>query len=124
MVGEWGSGKHTVHGLVEFDITHASRAIVSTAETGGALSFSAFFPACLGKAIDQDKLLHAYRSWRNRLIIFDDVDVNMLFEVEVEGKKTIRPHIIKGVNKMSVREILMRSGSSSASTKAARNLLL
>ena len=42
--------------------------------------------------------MHAYRSWRNQLIIFDDVDVNMLFEVEVEGKKTIRPHILRGVN--------------------------
>jgi hypothetical protein len=28
-----------------------------------------------------------------------------LFEVEVDGKKTIRPHIIRGVNKKCVREI-------------------
>ena len=66
--------------------------------TGEALSFSAFFLACLGKAIEQDKQMHAYRSWRNQLILFDEVDVNMLFEVEVDGKKTIRPHILRGVN--------------------------
>jgi pyruvate/2-oxoglutarate dehydrogenase complex dihydrolipoamide acyltransferase (E2) component len=104
--GRMGLLKHTVHGLVEFDITQARETIRQhKAQTGEALSFSAFFLACLGKAIDSDKQMHAYRNWRNQLIIFDEVDVNMLFEVEVDGKKTIRPHIIRGVNKKSIREI-------------------
>lgn len=104
--GRMGLRKHTVHGLVEFDITQAHEAIRRhKAQTGDALSFSAFILACLGQAIDADKQMHAYRSWRNQLIIFDEVDVNMLFEVQVAGKKTIRPHILRGVNKKSVGEI-------------------
>jgi pyruvate/2-oxoglutarate dehydrogenase complex dihydrolipoamide acyltransferase (E2) component len=104
--GRMGLQKHTVHGLVEFDITSAREAIRQhKVQTGEALSFSAFFLACLGKAIDQDRQMHAYRSWRNQLIIFDEVDVNMLFEVEVDGRKTIRPHIIRGVNTKCMREI-------------------
>lgn len=104
--GQMGLKKHTVHGLVEFDITHPRDAIRQyRTQTGKTLSFSAFFLACLGKAIDQDKQMHAYRNWRNQLIVFDEVDVNMLFEVEVDGKKTIRPHILRGVNKMSAEEI-------------------
>ena len=104
--GRMGLQKHTVHGLVEFDITQAREAIRRhKAQTGEALSFSAFILACLGQAIDADKQVHDYRSWRNQLIIFDEVDVNMLFEVEVAGKKTIRPHILRGVNKKSVGEL-------------------
>ena len=104
--GQLGLQKHIVHGLVEFDITRAREAIRHhKAQTGEALSFSAFFLSCLGKAIDQDRQMHAYRNWRNQLIIFDEVDVNMLFEVEVEGRKTIRPHILRGVNKQSIRSI-------------------
>jgi len=104
--GRMGLQKHTVHGLVEFDITLARETIRKRkAQTGEALSFSAFFLACLGRAIDQDKQMHAYRNWRNQLIIFDEVDVNMLFEVEVDGRKTIRPHILRGVNQKSVRAI-------------------
>jgi pyruvate/2-oxoglutarate dehydrogenase complex dihydrolipoamide acyltransferase (E2) component len=104
--GRMGLLKHTVHGLVEFDISCARESIRQhKAQTGEALSFSAFFLACLGKAIDLDKQMHASRNWRNQLIIFDEVDVNMLFEVEVDGKKTIRPHIMRGVNKKSIREI-------------------
>jgi pyruvate/2-oxoglutarate dehydrogenase complex dihydrolipoamide acyltransferase (E2) component len=104
--GRMGLQKHTVHGLVEFDITRARAAIREhKVQSGEALSFSAFFLACLGKAIELDKQMHAYRNWRNQLIIFDEVDVNMLFEVEVDGKHTIRPHILRGVNKKSIREI-------------------
>ena len=104
--GRLGLKKHTIHGLVEFDISKARETILlhrkNSAET---LSFSAFFLACLGKAIDPDKQLHAYRSWRNQLIIFDEVDVNMLFEVEVDGEKTIRPHILRGINKKTASQI-------------------
>jgi pyruvate/2-oxoglutarate dehydrogenase complex dihydrolipoamide acyltransferase (E2) component len=104
--GRMGLQKHTVHGLVEFDVTQAREAIRKhKAQTGKALSFSAFFLACLGKAIDMNKHMHAYRNWRNQLILFDEVDVNTLFEVKVDGKKTIRPHILRGVNKKTFREI-------------------
>lgn len=104
--GRLGLQKHTVHGLAEFDVTR-SRDIIRQhkVQTGETLSFSAFFLACLGKAIDMNKHMHAYRNWRNQLIIFDEVDVNTLFEVEVNGKKTIRPHILRGVNKKTFREI-------------------
>jgi pyruvate/2-oxoglutarate dehydrogenase complex dihydrolipoamide acyltransferase (E2) component len=104
--GRMGLLKHTVHGLTELDITQARESLRQhRIQTGEALSFSAFFLACLGKAIDMDKQMHAYRNWRNQLIIYDEVDVNMLFEVEVDGNKTIRPHIIRGVNKKSIQEI-------------------
>ena len=104
--GRMGLKKHTVHGLVEFDITQAREAIRKhKAQTGEALSFSAFFLACLGQAIDMNKHMHAYRNWRNKLVLFDEVDVNTLFEVEVDGKKTIRPHILRGVNKKTFRGI-------------------
>ena len=104
--GQMGLKKHTIHGLVEFDITQAREMLRQhNLKTDENLSFSAFFLACLGKAIDLDRQMQAYRNWRNQLIIYNDVDVNMLFEVEVDGKKTIRPHILRGVNKKSIREI-------------------
>ncbi|MBE0699420.1 MAG: 2-oxo acid dehydrogenase subunit E2 [Anaerolineaceae bacterium] len=104
--GQMGLKKHTIHGLVEFDITRAREKIRQyRVQTGEALAFSTFFLTCLGKAIEQDKQMHAYRNWHNQLIIYDDVDVNMLFEVEVDGKKTIRPHILRGVNHKSLRAL-------------------
>jgi pyruvate/2-oxoglutarate dehydrogenase complex dihydrolipoamide acyltransferase (E2) component len=100
--GQMGRRRHTVHGLVEFDVTLARQAIRRHKQaTGETLSFTAFVVACLGKAIDLNRHMHAYRDWRNQLVIFDDVDVNTLFEVEREGVKTIRPHILRSVNRKS-----------------------
>ena len=104
--GRMGRQKHTVHGLVEFDVTDAREAIRQhKARTGESLSFTAFAAGCVGKAVDVNKHMHAYRNWRNQLIIFDDVDVNTLFEVEVDGKKIIRPHVLRAVNKKPFREL-------------------
>lgn len=104
--GQLGRQKHTIHGLLEFDVTAARAALRRhKAETGETLSFSAFVLACLGQAIDADKRVHAYRNWRNQLVIYDEVDVNTLFEVEVDGQKTIRPHILRGVNRKTFRQL-------------------
>jgi pyruvate/2-oxoglutarate dehydrogenase complex dihydrolipoamide acyltransferase (E2) component len=104
--GRMGRQKHIVHGLFEVDVTQAQTIIREHKErTGESLSFTAFVMACLGQAIDMNRTMHAYRNWRNQLVIFDEVDINTLFEVEVDGRKLIRPHIIRAVNRKSFREI-------------------
>jgi pyruvate/2-oxoglutarate dehydrogenase complex dihydrolipoamide acyltransferase (E2) component len=104
--GRLARQKHTIHGLVEVDVTNAREFIhAHKARTGETLSFTAFVMACLGRAIELNKRMQAYRNWRDQLIIFEAVDVNTMFEVEVGGHKIIRPHIIRSVNKKSFRDI-------------------
>lgn len=104
--GRMARQKHLIHGLVEMDVTDVRRLIREHKEkTGEALSFTGFIMACLGRAVDMNKHIQAYRTWRERLVIFEDVDVNTMFEVEVEGRKIIRPHIIRAVNKKTLRDI-------------------
>lgn len=104
--GRLGREKHLVHGIFEMDITEARKQINDHKKmTGEKLSFTAFIMACLGRAVERNKSLQAYRTWGERLVLFDDVDVNTMFEVEVNGQKIIRPHIIRAVNKKSVKEI-------------------
>lgn len=104
--GRLGRQKHTVHGLYEVDVTLARLTIAARkAHTGESLSFTAFMIACLGKAIAMDKQMHAYRNWRDQLVVFAEVDVNTLFEVEADGRPMIRPHVIRAANLKSLREI-------------------
>ncbi|MBE0669209.1 MAG: 2-oxo acid dehydrogenase subunit E2 [Anaerolineales bacterium] len=104
--GRMARQKHLIHGLVEIDVTDARRVIHKhKAKTGETLSFTAFIMACLGRAVEMNKHMQAYRTWRERLVLFDDVDVNTMFEVEVDGRKIIRPHIIREVNKKNLREL-------------------
>jgi hypothetical protein len=55
--GRLASRKHTVRALIEVDVTEPRRRLHEhQARTGETLSFTAFVIACLGKAIDEDKL--------------------------------------------------------------------
>ena len=104
--GRLGREKHLIHGLFEMDVTEARRAVRAyRARTGEGLSFMAFVVACVGRAVEQHKPIQACRAWGEKLVLFDDVDVNTMFEVEVDGQRIIRPHILRAVNKKSPRDL-------------------
>lgn len=104
--GRIAARRHTVYGMIEVDVTEPRRVLQEyQARTGETLSFTAFIIACLGKALDENKMMHAYRDWRNRLIVFDQVDVNTIIEIEMDGRKVTLPHFLRAVNQRSVREL-------------------
>lgn len=104
--GRLAARKHTIHGLIEVDVTRPRQFMRDhQARTGERLSFTAFVIACLAKAIDENKLMHAYRDWRNRLILFDEVDVNTMVEIELNGRTMVLPHFIRAANKRTFRDI-------------------
>ena len=74
---EMGHRKHTIHGLAEVDVTRVRQYIREYEATSGKdLSFTAFIVACIGKAVERNKYMHAYRSGRNHLVLFDEVFQN------------------------------------------------
>ena len=98
--------KHMIHALTEVDVTKARQFIREhKARSGESLSFTGFIIACLGRAVDENKAMHAYRKGRNQLVLFDDVDVNTLVEHEAEGQKIATPYVIRAANKKTFREI-------------------
>lgn len=100
------SGRHWIHALIEVDATtprHRLREI--KAETGQSLSLTAFIIHCFAKAVDADKHVQACRDWRNRLILFDDVDVFTPVERVVEGQPQVHRTVIRAANRKSVREV-------------------
>lgn len=103
-MGRLQQRRHLMIGLLEFDVTEAREAIRKHKETTGeALSFSAFVVACLARAIADQPRVQAYRNWRNQLVVFDDVDVAMLIEVEVDASAL--PYVIRNANRKTVRAI-------------------
>jgi pyruvate/2-oxoglutarate dehydrogenase complex dihydrolipoamide acyltransferase (E2) component len=99
-----GADRHMSHALIELDVTRPRNLIhLHKVATGEALSFTAFIARCVARAVDGDKHLHAYRDWRNRLVLFDDVDVVIL--VEAAANAVAIPHVVRVVNRKTVREI-------------------
>jgi pyruvate/2-oxoglutarate dehydrogenase complex dihydrolipoamide acyltransferase (E2) component len=103
---ELAARKHNIHGLVEVDITDARTKLRQIKErTGESLSFTGFIVYCCARAIDEDKHLHAYRDWRNRLILFEDVDISLPVERSGQGQPIVLQTVIRAANRKSVWEI-------------------
>jgi hypothetical protein len=119
--------RHTMHALLEVDVTDARRAIHERrAETGEPLSFTAFVVACLARAIDQDKTMHAHQKGARDLVLFDDVDVTVVVERTVDTAKIPVPHIVRAANHKTAVEISREISAAAAGTlpyARARRLL-
>jgi pyruvate/2-oxoglutarate dehydrogenase complex dihydrolipoamide acyltransferase (E2) component len=97
--------KHTIRCLLEADVTRVRQFIREhEAQTGESLSFTAFVIACLGRAVEADKHVHAYRR-RNQLIVFDDVDVATYVEVGAGDERFPLMHVLRAVNRRTWREL-------------------
>jgi pyruvate/2-oxoglutarate dehydrogenase complex dihydrolipoamide acyltransferase (E2) component len=104
--GRLGARRHRILGLVEVDVTEARRKLREhKAQTGEALSFTAFVLTCLGQAIERNKYFHARRDIWGRLILFDEVDCATLIEIELDGEKFPLANVIRDINHRSVRSI-------------------
>jgi len=98
--------KPTMHFLLEVDVTRARQSIREyKANTGEALSFTAFLIACLGKAVDEHKAVQAYRKGSKQLVLFDDVDVETQIERETADQKQNITYIFRAANRKTFREI-------------------
>jgi len=96
--------RHVIHGMGEVDVTEVKKFFEKhKTRTGATLSFTAFIIACVGKAVEMNKYMHAYRDWRGRLILFDDVDVHT--PIESEMNQVALTHVIRNANRKSFLEI-------------------
>ena len=101
-----GRHKPMMHGLLELDVTRARRLLREHREqTGESVSFTAFVLACLGKAIAAHPEVHAMQDWFGRVVLFEDVDATAIVEVEVEGRPFALAHVVRAINRRTVREI-------------------
>lgn len=104
--GRLGREKHLVHGLYEMDISSARQAIKAyRVSSGEGLSLNAYIIACVGSAVERHKYMQACLEGQSRLVMFDDVDVNTMFEVEQNGQSIILPHILRAVNRKTPAEL-------------------
>ncbi len=114
--GRLGRGKHIIHGLFEVDITDARQIMRAyEARTNEKPSLTAFIIFCLAKAIESNDHLNAYLDWRRRLVIYHDVNINMLLEASIGGSTVPIPIILQAVNKKDYLEVhtAVRSAQSS-----------
>ena len=93
-VGKIGLGKHHVKALLEVDVTEARKIIRQNRQRGNKISFTAW----LIKAIADCVALHppiagVNQARRNRVLVFEEVDISIVVEKEVNGARVPLPYV-------------------------------
>jgi hypothetical protein len=65
-------------------------------EIGERLSLTGYLIHCLAQSVQAHPMTNAYRNWCGQLVVFADVDVVTLIEIDIGGAAL--PHIIRVAN--------------------------
>lgn len=105
-IGGIGKRKHHVTGLVELDVTDC-RTMIRKYNRGQAekISFNAWLISVIAQAVKKHDTAAAFLKGKRRLMIFDDVNVSIAVEKEIEGRKVPIPLVIEKAHEISIAEI-------------------
>jgi len=106
LVTKEGWRKHSVHAPIEVDVTDAKKKIREIfKKTGLKLSFTGWICKCVAQTLCEHKDLNAYRHGRNKIVVFDDVDIGMPIEKIVNGEARPLGYVLRKANEKSISEI-------------------
>jgi pyruvate/2-oxoglutarate dehydrogenase complex dihydrolipoamide acyltransferase (E2) component len=76
------------------------------------VSFNAWLIKCVSHAVEEFPEIHGIRMGKRSTAIFDDVDISIMIEREIKGKKVPLPYVIRKTNEKSISDIYneIRSG--------------
>jgi pyruvate/2-oxoglutarate dehydrogenase complex dihydrolipoamide acyltransferase (E2) component len=100
-----GLKKHAIQALIEIDVTEARRMIRENKKKGMKISFTAWIIKCISCVCEEYKLIHGVKKGKHKVVVFDDVDISILVEREVQGEKVPLPYIIRRTNEKSISDI-------------------
>lgn len=103
---EIGKRKHHVTGLIELDISKSREKIRQyNRNSSTKISFTAWIINVICSTISKYETPSSYLKGKNKLIIFDDINVSIIVEKDINGQKVPIPLIIEKANEISIEAI-------------------
>ncbi len=98
--------KHSIHAIIEVDITEARKLIRRYKEiTKKRISFTGWIVYCVAQAVAQHRELNTYKHGKRKSVVFNDVDVPIAIERVSNEEQIPMGYIIRKANEKSVWEI-------------------
>ncbi|MBU1935612.1 2-oxo acid dehydrogenase subunit E2, partial [Patescibacteria group bacterium] len=98
--------KHHFPILFELDVSRARDFIRKyKLETGKQISFTGWIAKCIAMAVSEHPYLHALRHGNRSLILFNDIDILVTVQKQIDENEIPLPCIIRKANLKSVYEI-------------------
>ena len=101
-----GRRKNIIHLLFDAEITPMQHNLAQHhAETGQRISLTTYIAKSLACAIDEDRIMHAYRQGKSKLVLFDDIDLSVMIERDIEDGTLPVVHIVRAANRKPIDDI-------------------
>ncbi len=104
-VCETGKKKHHIAAMIELDVTDARSKIRHYRRTHGKISFTAWLIKAISLTVAGHQTAAAFLKGKRRLMIFNDINISMVVEKEVNGKRVPIPLIIEKAQHTSAESI-------------------
>lgn len=97
--------KHHVSAMLEFDVTDSRRMLQELRRGGHAVSFNAWLIKSISQVLLQHKEAAAYLYSKRKLMVFDDINISVMVEKKIGGKKVPIALLLEKTNEKSALEI-------------------
>lgn len=97
--------KHHVKALIELDVTEARKMIGEQKRQNIDISFNSWLIKCIGKTVEEFKDIHGIRKGKRRIVLFEDIDISIMIEREIQGEKVPLPYVVRKTNEKSISDI-------------------
>jgi pyruvate/2-oxoglutarate dehydrogenase complex dihydrolipoamide acyltransferase (E2) component len=102
-----GLQKHHISALLEFDVTESRKKLHNLRKSGVKVSFNVWIIKVISSILQKHPEASAYVYNKKKLILFNDINISVLVEKKIGGKKVPIPVVIEKTNQKSVLEIAM-----------------
>jgi pyruvate/2-oxoglutarate dehydrogenase complex dihydrolipoamide acyltransferase (E2) component len=104
-LGQIGFRKHHIAGLLEVDVTDALIQIRKQRSEGRPVSFFAWMVKTISTVIAENRYIHAVPGPKHSTVVFEDIDISVVVERVVEGKRVPLPLVIRKTNEKPIEDI-------------------
>lgn len=119
-----GLSKHHVVSLLEVDVTDSRRKIKELRRNGSKISFNGWIIKAISRTIEAHPESAAFLYSKRKLVIFDDINISLLVEKELNGKKIPIPVVLEKTNDKTVSEITLEIEDAKNQVLAGSDIVL
>jgi hypothetical protein len=101
-----GKRKHHVTGIIALNVTESRKKIKECNKARKIkISFTAWLISVIGHTLKQHEMAGSFLKGKSKIIIFDDINVSLAVEKEIEGNKVPIPIVIHKANEITMEHI-------------------
>jgi hypothetical protein len=121
---EVGLHKHHIVAMLEIDVTESREKTRNLKKEAGKISFTAWLIKVIAGAVKDHEKVAGYLKGKRKVVVFNDVNISMLVEKEINGQKVPIPLLIEKADTRSIESITKQLSDAKNETLTDKDIVL